>query len=257
MPNQSNMTLWDHFGELRKRILYTLILFIISMILGFISAEYVINYLTQQPVAQPIQMVVIGITDAFKVYFQFSIFLGLVITFPFALYQIWAFVRPGLTVKERRITLSFIPGSVLLFLIGLSFGYFWLFPFVVNFMTNMATQLGAQEMYGMVSYFGFLFSLVIPFGFLFQMPILVLFLTRLGIISPVLLRKIRKYAYFALFVLAALITPPEILSHLFVTIPLIVLYEISVWLSHITYKRVQKEKMKVEKIKKELNKNSE
>lgn len=124
-------------------------------------------------------------------------------------------------------------------------------------MTNMATQLGAQEMYGMVSYFGFLFSLVIPFGFLFQMPILVLFLTRLGIISPVLLRKIRKYAYFALFVLAALITPPEILSHLFVTIPLIVLYEISVWLSHITYKRVQKEKMKVEKIKKELNKNSE
>lgn len=253
MSNQSNMTLWDHFGELRKRIMYITILFVISMVLGFISAEYVINYLKDQPVAQPIQMVVIGITDAFKVYFQFSIVLGLVITFPFALYQIWAFVSPGLTEKERRVTLSFIPGSVLLFMIGLSFGYFWLFPFVVGFMTNMATQLGAQEMYGMVSYFGFLFSLVIPFGFLFQMPILVLFLTRLGIITPVLLRKIRKYAYFALFVLAALITPPELLSHLFVTVPLIVLYEISVWLSHITFSRLQREKKKAEQVEKNLN----
>jgi sec-independent protein translocase protein TatC len=127
MSNQSSMTLWDHFGELRKRIMYILILFVISMVLGFISAEYVINYLKDQPVAQPIQMVVIGITDAFKVYFQFSIVLGLVITFPFALYQIWAFVSPGLTEKERRVTLSFIPGSVLLFMIGLSFGYFGYF----------------------------------------------------------------------------------------------------------------------------------
>lgn len=250
MSNQSNMTLWDHFGELRKRIIYTLILFVISMSLGFLTAEYVINYLMDQPVAQPIQMVVIGITDAFKVYFQFSIVLGLIITFPFALYQIWAFVKPGLTEKERRVTLSFIPGSALLFLIGLSFGYFWLFPFIVGFMTDIAAQLGAEEMYGMVSYFGFLFSLVIPFGFLFQMPILVLFLTRLGIISPVLLRKIRKYAYFTLFVLAALITPPEILSHLFVTVPLIILYEISVWLSHITYRSLQKEKLKAEIIEK-------
>jgi sec-independent protein translocase protein TatC len=247
MSNQTNMNFWDHVGELRKRVMYMLIVFVISMVLGFISAEYVINFLKVQPVAEPIDWVVIGLTDAFKVYFQFSIVVGLVITFPFALFQIWSFVSPGLTDKEKKLTLSFIPGAVVLFLIGLAFGYFWLFPFVVGFMTNIANQLGAEEMYGMIQYFSFLFTLVIPFGFLFQMPLLILFLTRLGIITPTLLGQARKYAYFALFVLAALITPPELLSHLLVTFPLIILYEISVWLSYWSYKQIQKEKEAQEK----------
>jgi sec-independent protein translocase protein TatC len=242
MSDQMNMNFWDHIGELRKRVMYILILFVISMVLGFTFAEYVINFLKVQPVAEPIQWVVIGLTDAFKVYFQFSIVVGLVITFPFALYQVWSFVSPGLTSKERRLTLSFIPGAVLLFLVGLAFGYFWLFPFVVGFMTNIANQLGAQEMYGMLQYFSFLFTLVVPFGFLFQMPLLMLFLTRLGLVTPALLSQIRKYAYFALFVLAALLTPPELLSHIFVTIPLVILYEISVGLSRLAYKRIERQK---------------
>jgi sec-independent protein translocase protein TatC len=247
MSNQTSMNFWDHVGELRKRVLYIMIVFVISMVLGFMSAEYVINFLKVQPVAEPIDWVVIGLTDAFKVYFQFSIVVGIIITFPFALFQIWSFVSPGLTDKEKKLTLSFIPGAVFLFLMGLSFGYFWLFPFVVGFMTNIANQLGAQEMYGMIQYFSFLFTLVIPFGFLFQMPILILFLTKLGIITPTLLSKGRKYAYFALFVLAALITPPELLSHLLVTLPLIILYEISISLSRLTYRKIQREKENQEK----------
>jgi len=248
MSEQTNMTLVEHIIELRKRVMSILILFVVSMLAGLLSAKYVINFLMGQPVAEPIKWVVIHLTDALKVYFQFSIALALVITFPFALYHIWAFVRPGLTDKEQRITLSYIPGAIFLMLLGLAFGYFWLFPFVVTFMTGLATDLGAEEMYGMVQYFNFLFTIVIPFGFLFQLPILMLFLTRLGITTPNFLRKIRKFAYFGLFIVAAIITPPDIFSHLFVTLPLFILYEFSIWLSTITYRRMKREQEEREEL---------
>lgn len=252
---EQDMSVIGHIGELRKRVIYILILFLVSMVIGFFTAEYVIRYLMNQPVAEQVPWVVIRLTDAFQVYFQFAIVVGLVITFPFALYQLWAFISPGLRQKERQVTLSLIPGSIFLFVLGLAFGYFWLFPFVVQFMTGIAERIGVEEMYGMVQYFHFMFSLVVPFGFLFQLPILILFLTRLGVITPVLLKKIRKYAYFGLFVIAALITPPEILSHLFVTLPLIILYEFSVWLSNVSYKRMQR-RIVLEEMRKKKEENS-
>jgi sec-independent protein translocase protein TatC len=245
MSNQTNMSVWDHVGELRRRLIYVLLLFLTSMVIGFFLAEDVINYLRLQKVAENMNWVVIGLTDAFKVYFQFSLVVAIAITFPFALYQIWAFIRPGLTDREQKVTLSFIPGALFLFLLGNAFGYFWLFPFVVGFMTNLAQNLGAQEMYGMIHYFSFLFSLVLPFGFLFQMPLLVLFLTRLGIITPELLRKMRKFAYFGLFIIAAVVTPPELLSHLFVTLPLIILYEVSIWLSQLAFRKMKTERQDI------------
>ncbi|GAA0352047.1 twin-arginine translocase subunit TatC [Bacillus horti] len=241
MAKQTQMTMWDHIGELRKRLIYVLIVFVVSMLIGFFFAEEAVSFLKAQ-VADQLELAVFSPTDAFKVYLQFAIAVALIITLPFVLYHIWAFVRPGLTSQERKLTLSYIPGGAVLFLMGLSFGYFLLFPFVLSFMTGIATQLGANELYGMAQYFGFLFALVIPFGFIFQMPLIILFLTSLGIITPIFLRKIRKFAYFALFVLAAVITPPELLSHLLVTLPLILLYEISIWFSSVAYRRVLKNK---------------
>jgi sec-independent protein translocase protein TatC len=237
MSHQTNMTVWDHLGELRKRIFYILILFIASTILGFALSEHVINFLKFQPEAEHINMVVIHLTDALKVYVQFSVALGLVVTFPFALYQLWAFVSPGLIENERKLTLAFIPGVILLFLMGLSFGYFLLFPFMVQFMMNISEQLGAQEMYSMVQYFSFLFKLIIPFGFIFQIPLLVLFLTKLGIISPSQLRKVRKYAYLVLIIIAGILTPPDLFSQILVSLPLIILYEASIWLSKLGYRK--------------------
>lgn len=247
MTKQTKMSMWDHFGELRKRLLYVFIVFVLSMLVGFFFAEGVVTYLKLQ-VAEQLQLAVFSPTDAIKVYIQFAVAVGLTMTMPFALYQLWAFVKPGLTEKERKVTLSYIPGGALLFLVGLAFGYFLLFPFVLEFMTSIATQLDALEMYGMLQYFSFLFKLVVPFGFLFQMPLLILFLTSLGIITPMFLSKIRKYAYFALFVLAALITPPEILSHLLVTVPLIILYEISIWFSKLAYRSMLKRNKQQEEV---------
>lgn len=229
--DELQMTVGEHIGELRKRVIRVLILFLLFTVLGLIWADEVVLFLKDQPVAAEIPWVVLGLTDAFKVYFLFAMVLAVIMTFPFALYQVWAFVSPGLTPKERRITLFFIPAAVLLFLAGLAFGYFWLLPFMIQFMMGLADRLGAEEMYGMVHYFQFLIMFVVPFGFIFQLPVLVLFFTRLGVITPALLKRIRKYAYFALFVLAAVITPPDLFSHLLVTVPLILLYEFSIWLA--------------------------
>lgn len=242
MPEQTqtDMSVYDHIGELRRRVMITMILFVVFTVIGFVFSDDIVFYLQQQPSAENINMVVINITDAFKVYFLFALTIGVVLTFPIALFQIWAFVKPGLTPKERKMTLSYIPGATILFVLGLAFAYFWLFPFIVGFLMNIAQNLNAQEMYGMPQYFSFMISFVLPFGFLFQMPLLVLFLTGLGIVTPQFLTRARKYAYFILFVVAALLTPPELLSHVIVTLPLIILYEISITLSKIAYKRKRK-----------------
>src|SRR5690606_8099765 len=163
-----------------------------------------------------------------------------VLTSPVILYHLWAFISPELYEKERKATLSYIPIAVLLFLVGISFSYFILFPFVVRFMANLSNHLEVNLVIGINEYFDFLFQMTLPFGFLFQLPVIILFLTRLGIINPHLLSRFRKYAYFILLVIAALITPPDVLSHMMVTLPLFLLYEISIWISKLVYRKMLK-----------------
>jgi sec-independent protein translocase protein TatC len=178
------------------------------------------------------------LTDPVKIYMQFAFLIAFIITSPVILYQLWAFISPGLSDKERKVTLSYIPVSVILFVGGIAFAYFILFPFVVEFMTSIANRLDINQVIGINEYFQFLFQLTIPFGVLFQLPVVVMFLTRLGIVTPMYLVKIRKYAYFVLVVIAAFITPPDLLSHMMVTIPLLLLYEVSIFISRISYKKV-------------------
>lgn len=175
---------------------------------------------------------------------QITFIIALILTFPVLLYQLWAFISPGLYEKERRVTLSYIPLSVALFLLGISFSYFILFPFVIDFMGRLSNDLNIQQMIGINEYFRFLLQLTLPFGLLFQLPVVIMFLTRLGIINPAFLAKVRKYAYFVLLVIAAIITPPEIVSHLMVTIPLFILYEISIIVSRFAYKKAQSSQIK-------------
>src|SRR5690606_10756932 len=105
------------------------------------------------------------------------------------------------------------------------------------FIGRLSDMLNINEMYGINEYFSFLLQITLPFGFLFQLPIVIMFLTRLGILSPVFLVKIRKYAYFVLLIIAALITPPDLISHMVVTVPLLLLYEFSVFVAKIGYKK--------------------
>jgi len=238
--SQKDMTVYEHIAELRKRLVYVVVFFFIAVIGGFLLAEPIIVYLQHTDEAKELTMNAFRITDPLKIYMQVAFLISIILTTPVFLYNLWAFISPGLYHKERKVTLSYIPISVLLFIGGISFSYFILFPFVIDFMTRIANNLDINQVIGINEYFQFLFQITIPFGLLFQLPVVIMFVTRLGILTPMFLSKIRKYAYFVLLVIAAFITPPDLISHLMVTFPLLILYEISIWISRIAYKKAQK-----------------
>ncbi|WP_026673334.1 twin-arginine translocase subunit TatC [Alkalihalobacterium bogoriense] len=244
---QREMSLFDHIGELRKRVIIILIFFFVAMIGGMFLAKPLIMYLQSAPEAQELPMNAFKLTDPIRIYMTFAFASAVLLVFPVILYQLWAFISPGLHEKERRVTLSYIPISFFLFLLGISFSYFILFPFIIQFMGRLAEQLNITEQYGINEYFSFLFQITLPFGFLFQLPVVVMFLTRLGIVTPKFLSQVRRYAYFVLLVIAGFITPPELISHLLVTVPLLLLYEFSIWISYIAYRKAKKAEEALEK----------
>ncbi|HHY20626.1 MAG TPA: twin-arginine translocase subunit TatC [Bacilli bacterium] len=237
---EKDMSLLEHIGELRKRLIIVLVFFTIALIVGFFIATPVVTYLQSAPTAKDLPMNAFKLTDPFKIYMTFAFVCGLILTSPVILYQFWAFISPGLHENEQKATLSYIPISFFLFLLGIAFSYFILFPFVIRFMGQLAERLNISEMYGINEYFQFLLQITLPFGVLFQLPVVVMFLTRLGIVTPMLLSQVRKMAYFVLLVIAGFITPPDIVSHLMVTGPLLLLYEFSIWISKIGYRKVLK-----------------
>jgi sec-independent protein translocase protein TatC len=236
--NDKEMSVYEHLGELRKRLIIVIIFFAIAMIASFFLVEPVILYLQKADEAKELTMNAFRLTDPIKIYMQFAFVIALIMTAPVFLYQLWAFVSPGLYEKERKVTLSYIPLSLFLFFCGVGFAYFVLFPFVVRFMQDLASRLGIHQVIGINEYFQFLLQLVLPFGILFQLPVIVMFLTRLGLITPMLLSKGRRYAYLILLIVAAIITPPDVLSQMIVMIPLSILYEVSIWISKIAYRKV-------------------
>lgn len=238
------MSVYDHIGELQKRLMSIIVVFVISMVIGLVFSQRIIKWLQQAPAAESITMNAFRLTDAIKVYFEFSFIVAILLTAPVALYHIWAFIRPGLYEKEQKVTLAYIPFTIILFIAGVSFAYFVMFPLVIQFMTKLSAQMGIEEVYGIKEYFRFLFQLTIPVGLVFELPVVIMFFTRLGLITPAFLIKIRKYAYFILLIVAGLITPPDVLSQIIVMIPLIILYEISIFFSKRAYKQVLKAEIK-------------
>lgn len=231
MEFKSTMTLLEHIAELRKRILLVAAVFILSMAGGLIAAPHVLSMLKHHSPAFQVTWNVFSPWDGLRIYMSISIVLSLLPTLPFALYQIWLFVNQGLNNREQRAALRFIPFSALCFLIGVAFAYFVVFPMSLAFTTGINSQMDLVETYGVAQYFGFMFNIIIPLSLAFELPVVVLFLTRIGILSPAILHTMRRYAYVVLVIIAALISPPDLVSHLMVAIPLIALYEISTWLA--------------------------
>ncbi|MBM7553514.1 twin-arginine translocase subunit TatC [Thalassobacillus pellis] len=222
-----------HLEELRNRLIITAVAFLIFLIGGFIFVKPIYAWLIRD---LDTKLAVLGPSDILWVYLMISAVIALAATIPVAAFQVWRFVAPALNKEERKVTLRFIPALFLLFLVGLTFGYMLLFPFVLGFLTTLS-EGQFEMMFTADKYFRFMLSLTVPFGLLFEMPLVVLFLTRLGILNPVRLKKARKAAYFALIVVSVLITPPDIISDILVIVPLLVLYEISISLSNVVYKK--------------------
>ncbi|XJZ25876.1 twin-arginine translocase subunit TatC [Bacillota bacterium Lsc_1132] len=226
------LNLVDHLEELRKRIIISALAFVIFFIVGFI---YVVDIYKWFVKGLDIKLMVLGPSDIIWIYFMIATVIAIIGTIPVLATQTWLFVRPALKPSERKITLTYVPALFLLFILGLSFGYFVIFPMVFKFLVNLGGDMFVTN-FTAERYFRFIFNMTLPFGVLFELPVVVMFLTSLGIINPFVLSKIRKYAYFVLIIIAVVITPPDFMSDFVVTLPLLLLYEISINLSKFVFK---------------------
>ncbi|SDL91604.1 twin-arginine translocase subunit TatC [Bacillus sp. OK048] len=230
------LQLVDHLDELRKRIIISAIAFVAFFIIGFIYVTDIYSWLVRD---LDVKLIVLGPSDIIWVYFMIATVIALAGTIPVLASQLWLFVKPALKPLERKITLSYIPALFILFIVGLAFGYFIIFPMVLEFLVKMGAEMFVTN-FTADRYFRFILNMTLPFGVLFELPAVVMFLTSLGIINPFVLAKIRKYAYFVLIIIAIVITPPDFMSDFVVTLPLLLLYEISINLSKIVHKKRMK-----------------
>ncbi|NMO95907.1 twin-arginine translocase subunit TatC [Paenibacillus lemnae] len=221
----------QHLEELRRRLITIFTAFIVSMAAALLGVEHIYNWLVRN---LDQKLVLLGPSDVIWVYMVLSGVVGVIITLPIAAYQIWKFVQPAVPDASSRSVRLVIPLISIQFILGISFGYFVLFPMVLEFMERMADR-GFETMYTAQKYFAFLVHMTVPFGVLFEMPVVIVFLTKLGILNPERLAKSRKMAYFLLCIIAVTITPPDIMSDLIVIVPLFLLYELSIGISKAVY----------------------
>ncbi len=234
------MSLVGHLEEMRIRLIRTGIVLAISIIVGMYFAPNVLTILQE---TAPIQVVwnVFSPGDALSIYLQVSVVLGFVITVPYALFQLWCFMKPGLKKAEQKAVLKYFPLIVCSFVIGMAFGYFVVFRMALLFMTSLIDQIQLQQMYGLDRYISFMLGIVIPVAIVFELPVVVMFLTVIRVLNPDLLKKVRKYAYFILLIVSSIITPPDIVSDLIVCIPLVILYECSILISSFVMRKQEQE----------------
>ncbi len=168
---------------------------------------------------------------------------GFVISFPYVIYQLWKFISPGLHSNERKHSRGFIVISSFLFFIGVLFGYYIVTPLSINFLANYSISVKVDNQIDISSYIGLVRASALASGLIFELPIIIYFLTKIGLVTPEFLKKYRKYALVIVLILSAIITPPDIASQVIVAIPIIILYQISIYISKIVI-RNQKRKEK-------------
>lgn len=236
--SDKEMNLVGHLAELRNRLIVTAIFFIVFFIAGFIFVKDIYYFFEKD---MDFVLNVTSPADIIWVYFMMAGIIALVGTLPILALQVWLFIKPALTTSERRASLSYVPAVFILFVLGLSFGYIafskLILPFLIALNDGMFNELFTVE-----KYFRFMLRVTLPFAILFEIPIIAMFLTSLGILTPTFMRKTRKYAYLILLIVGALVTPPDIVLQLVVAIPLFILYEVSIYLSAIVYRKKEKKR---------------
>ncbi len=227
------MNLVGHLSELRKRLMVTGLFFIGFFIVGFIYIKDIYHFFERDI---DFKLTITSPGDIIWIYLIMAGLIAIIATLPVLSLQIWLFIKPGLTKPERKASLAYIPAIFFLFVIGLIFGYMMFINLILPFLLSLNDGM-FNELFTVERYFRFLLRLTLPFAILFEIPVIIMFLTSLEIITPTFLRKSRKYAYFILLIVGALVTPPDIVLQLAVAIPLFMLYEVSIYLSAIVYRK--------------------
>ena len=218
----------SHLVELRDRLLRAILAVVIVFVCLFPWAKDLYSLLARPLLAslpQGGQMIATDVVGVFLVPMKVALMVALVIALPYVLYQAWAFIAPGLYSHERRLVLPLVVASTGLFMTGMAFAYFFVFPVVFKFMASIAPE-GVAWMTDIEKYLSFVLTMFVAFGVTFEVPVIVIVLVRAGIVSVQKLREIRPYVIVGAFVIGAVLTPPDVLSQLMLAIPLWVLYEV-------------------------------
>lgn len=225
------MPLVQHLEDLRQVLIKSVIALSITSVAGWWFRTDLLGVLARPITDKGYKLVYLTPLEPFYTQLKLAIMSGFVIALPFVLWQIWSFVVPALQPQERKYIKIVVPLSVFLFLLGTTFAYFSVFRLGINFFMEIG-QGTAVPTLSMGSYLSFVVSFLIPFGLVFELPLVMVFLAKTGIVEPGLFARKRKYALLLIFVAAGILTPgPDILSQLFMGVPLYLLYEISILLA--------------------------
>lgn len=230
-------TIVEHLTELRKRIIISVLAVIITSVLSYIYIDTLLDFIVQP--ASGLEFIYLSPPELFLAYLEISFITGMILASPVILLQIWIFIKPGLKKHERKYLLFALFMGMIFFLIGASFAYYMVIPLAINFFVAMSVQQ-IEPLFSFANYIRFISSLLLSFGLVFQLPLFIILLSQLNLITPKTLKKYRKFVVLLIFVVAAILTPPDIVSQVLMAGPMLVLYEFSVIISSIIYRRKRK-----------------
>ncbi|WP_457680059.1 twin-arginine translocase subunit TatC [Thermovibrio sp.] len=228
---EEELPITEHIEELRERLIKSAVAILLGFLVAWPFKKKILLFL-ERPLPPDLRgkLIFLSPPEAFFTALKVSFFAGILIASPFVLYQVWKFIEPGLYEHEKKFILPFMFFSVLFFFLGASFAYFVILPFGLRFLLGfMGDLLTPQITVG--NYISFVIQMILAFGFVFLLPVIVWLLSKLGVINYKMLEKNRKYAILIIFIVAALLTPPDAFSQIMMAIPLLALYEFSIWVS--------------------------
>lgn len=255
-PQNSALSFWGHLEVLRGHLVRSAISIFLFALLAFLNKTIIFDYIILAPKEAgfitnrlfcllseylsipalcineiPLQLINIELAGQFKTHIVISLIAGIIIAFPYILWEFWRFLQPALTPKERANSRGAVFVTSFLFFLGVSFSYFLIVPLALNFLgTYQVSELVANHI-ALSSYINTVTMLTLATGLVFELPIIIYFLSRIGLVTPEIMRKNRKIALVLILVLSAIITPPDVVSQILVAIPLFFLYEISIGIS--------------------------
>lgn len=237
------ITFTSHLEELRKRIIICIGAVAVGFLASYFFSEQIFTILVK-PLKEELPpdslLIFTGLPEAFLVYLKLAFFAALFLSSPVILWQVWCFIAPGLYDREKKYVYPFVIFSTLFFVAGVSFGYFIVFPLAFKFFMGYSTEL-IKPLPSVKEYLSFSCKMLLAFGIVFELPLFVLFLAKIGVVNERMLRSQRKFAILGIFIAAAVLTPPDVVSQILMAFPLIVLYEISILVTKFFGKKAEGE----------------
>lgn len=232
-PEQTTQPLIEHLLELRRRIMWITIGLIVCFLALMPFSQKLYSFVAQPLMAslpKDTSMIATDVIAPFFVPVKVTLMAAFLISLPHTLYHIWAFIAPALYQNEKRLITPLVLSSVILFFAGMTFAYYLVFPVIFNFLANV-TPVGVSMATDIDKYLSFILGMFVAFGTTFEVPVVVVLLAKMGIVDTEQLKVARPYVIVGAFIVAAIITPPDVISQILLAVPLIVLYEAGIFFS--------------------------